>query len=109
MKPVARLQEEISDRPYSEGKKFFEIVILDRDRCKDDMLLYSVESFKDSLSALLTALQADIMNIPAKLPDSEFGLDHKARMLYKEGHRDARHAAVELVMAFAQRIEEGTK
>jgi hypothetical protein len=35
------LQEYISDRPYSEGKKFFDVVILDPARCRDDMELFA--------------------------------------------------------------------
>lgn len=39
--PVARLHEEISDRPFTEGKPYFEITILDRKRCFDGMNLYA--------------------------------------------------------------------
>jgi len=38
---VARLQSHISDRPYSTGQEIFEVVILDRARAKDGMLLYT--------------------------------------------------------------------
>jgi hypothetical protein len=39
--PVARLQTEVSDRPFSEGKEFFGIVILDRARCHDGLELFA--------------------------------------------------------------------
>lgn len=39
-----------------------------------------------------------IMNIPCKRADSEF-MNAEHRMLYKNGHRDARHAAAELATA----------
>ena len=39
--PVARLQIEVSDRPYTLGESYFGIVILDRERCADEMLLYA--------------------------------------------------------------------
>lgn len=38
--PVARMQAEVSDRPFSKGEMFFELVILNRARCRDDMMLY---------------------------------------------------------------------
>lgn len=40
-RPVARLQSTVSDRPFSEGKLVFDIIILDRSRCTDGMLLYA--------------------------------------------------------------------
>lgn len=40
-KPVARLQSFESDRPYSEGQQFFEVIVLDRDRCTDGMELFA--------------------------------------------------------------------
>lgn len=40
-------------------------------------------------------LHNEIMNITEKRPDSSFESTHD-RLLYKEGHRDARHAAAEL-------------
>lgn len=66
----------------------------------------------NNLNTLLTALQADIMNIDCPYTRSCF--PNEAHLLaYKEGHRDARHAACDvvakLVLAFAQRIEEGSK
>lgn len=40
-KPVVRLHEYVSDRPFTEGKKFFEMTILDRSQCVDGMELYA--------------------------------------------------------------------
>jgi hypothetical protein len=42
-------------------------------------------------------LTADIMNIPCKRSDESFR-DVDSRLLYKEGHRDARHAAVDVLL-----------
>lgn len=42
-------------------------------------------------------LTSAIMNIPCKRDDESFR-DVDSRLLYKEGHRDARHSAVELVL-----------
>lgn len=39
-KPIARLQSYVSVRPYSEGQQFFEVVILDQERCADGMELF---------------------------------------------------------------------
>jgi len=50
-------------------------------------------------------LHNDIMNIAEKRPDFSFENTHD-RVLYKEGHRDARHAAAELAMQADSRIEE---
>jgi hypothetical protein len=41
-----------------------------------------------NLESLLSTLQSDIMNIPAKRADDEFE-SALTRALYKEGHRDA--------------------
>lgn len=60
-----------------------------------------------NLEALLNTLQSEIMNIPAK-PDAEFSSPEE-RIFYKTGHRDARHAAVELVMEFASKLEGESK
>lgn len=54
-----------------------------------------------NIEALLNALQADIQNLPAKV----VYIDAVTKMAYKEGHRDARHAAAELVAAFASKLE----
>ena len=43
-KPVVRLHEYESDRPYSEGKKFFEMTVLDRSQCYDGIELYAAPS-----------------------------------------------------------------
>lgn len=42
----------------------------------------------------ITKLQADIMNIPTDV--EHFSRDERLR--YKAGHRDARHAAVDLIL-----------
>lgn len=57
----------------------------------------------NNIETLIAYLYRDIMNIPAKL-DTEFSSSAE-RLLYKEGHRDARHAAVELVLEFAMKLE----
>lgn len=56
------------------------------------------------VETLLNTLQSEIMNIPAKRPDDEFA-EATWRICYKEGHRDARHAAAELVAAFASKLD----
>jgi hypothetical protein len=48
--------------------------------------------------APLTDLHNAIMNIPCKRADHEF-MNAEHRMLYKNGHRDARHAAAELALS----------
>lgn len=40
-RPIARLQAEVSDRPFSKGETFYEVVILDRARCFDGMELFA--------------------------------------------------------------------
>lgn len=49
-------------------------------------------------AAQATDLHNAIMNIPCKRADHEF-MNTEHRMLYKNGHRDARHAAAELALA----------
>lgn len=44
-------------------------------------------------------LSNQIMNLPCRYKDEEFGNAH-LRLIYKEGHRDARHAAAELANAY---------
>jgi hypothetical protein len=39
--PVARLQAEVSDRPFSKGQVIYDMVILDRARCHDGMELFA--------------------------------------------------------------------
>ena len=50
-----------------------------------------------SLEGLTNKLHNEIMNLPCKRTDETF-LNEASRLLYKEGHRDARHAAAELVI-----------
>lgn len=45
-KPVVRLQSRISDRPYSEGMVVYDIVILDKEQCRDDLELYAAPVVK---------------------------------------------------------------
>lgn len=47
--------------------------------------------------SLLDLLQMEIMNIPCKRDDASFR-DVDSRLLYKEGHRDARYAAIEILL-----------
>lgn len=61
-----------------------------------------------NIEALLNTLQSEIMNIPVEKDHHEF-LDAAAMLNYKYGHRDARHAAAELVMEFARKLEGGLK
>lgn len=59
-------------------------------------------------STMTDELHRDIMNLPCKVPGSEPAGDHEAAVWtngYKRGHRDARHAAAELVAAACQRTE----
>lgn len=49
-------------------------------------------------AAPATDLHNAIMNLPCKRADHEF-MNAEHRMLYKNGHRDARHAAAELALA----------
>ena len=51
------------------------------------------------------SLHDDIMNIPAGRTDDTF-VDNMDRYFYKEGHRDARHAAAELAIEADKTIEE---
>jgi hypothetical protein len=46
-----------------------------------------------------------IMNIPCRRADSDFP-DAASRLLYKEGHRDARHDAADLVLEFADKLAD---
>lgn len=46
----------------------------------------------------MSDLHGQIMNLPAKAPDS-FGIGAQFEQCYKVGHRDARHAAAELAAA----------
>lgn len=140
--PVARLQLMESDRPFSKGE-YFDIIILNRDLCKDGMSLYAsapaqaaapdtriteqVKSWRAEIARLTDliahatgdaapdaqpGLHAAIMNLRCKTPDySEINYGH----YYRIGHRDARHAAAELVAAApdaqpdltAQQIRDG--
>jgi hypothetical protein len=50
------------------------------------------------------SLHNDIMDIQEKRLDSQFP-DGISRVMYKEGHRDARHAAAELAIKADARIE----
>lgn len=51
------------------------------------------------------SLHNDIMNLAEKRPDSSFENTHD-RVLYKEGHRDARHAAAELSLPYEPPVME---
>lgn len=61
-----------------------------------------------SFWTMLRELESKVMNIPARRSDMQFEHDG-ARLLYKEGHRDARHDAVELILEFAHKLEESLK
>lgn len=50
-------------------------------------------------------LHDQIMNIPCKITDEMF-LNKASRLLYKDGHRDARHAAAELALS-APTVDDG--
>jgi len=53
-------------------------------------------------------LTSAIMNIPCKRDDEYFSdesfRDAESRVLYKEGHRDARHAAVEVLLDYRKNV-----
>jgi hypothetical protein len=56
------------------------------------------------ISALLTKLEWDIINLPC-IPTMVSHQNDNLQMSYKEGHRDARHAAAELVTALGAELE----
>jgi hypothetical protein len=61
-KPVARLQSHISDRPYSKGQEFFDVVILDREQARDDLLLYARPPAQPMLAVGSSPVAAGIMD-----------------------------------------------
>jgi hypothetical protein len=67
--PVARLHEEISDRPYSEGKPYFEITILDRKRCFDGMNLYAAPALPAQAEQVAAVRAAEWISVEDRLPE----------------------------------------
>ncbi len=51
-------------------------------------------------------LHADIINLPHRMPITKYKVGTEAFNAYKEGHRDARHAAAELALASRQPVRE---
>jgi hypothetical protein len=58
------------------------------------------------MSDLASRIHAAIMNLPCKEPSYELTeRPSECRVAYKYGHRDARHAAAELVLEMLSRAE----
>lgn len=55
----------------------------------------------DKVREALNGLHNDIMNLPHQMPITKYAVGTEAFIAYKEGHRDARHAAAELAASMA--------
>lgn len=62
----------------------------------------------NNLTDLLNTLLSEIMNAPLQKSREDFQ-NAREFLAHKTGHRDARHAAAELVVEFASKLAGGLK